>query len=92
MSASKYLEQQYGGLGQPETGGKVREAARAAGPQLEPLPNSAFPGPGACPLLQIPPLAYSIVDLGTPATVDFMRASEVRLIGGMTGRDLWPPR
>jgi len=48
MTASAYMETLYGGLGNPETGGKI------------------------------PPMAYKVVDLGTPATVDFMRAAELK--------------
>merc|ERR1719424_611063 len=48
MSAVEYLDTLYGGLGEPETGGKI------------------------------PPLAYECVKLGTPGTVDFMRAAELK--------------
>mmetsp|Transcript_3180 Transcript_3180/g.6492 ORF Transcript_3180/g.6492 Transcript_3180/m.6492 type:complete len:250 (+) Transcript_3180:53-802(+) len=43
-----YLETMYGGLGEPETGGKI------------------------------PPMAYMVADIGTPGTMDFMRAAELK--------------
>jgi len=48
VSSTEYLEAMYGGLGEPETGGKI------------------------------PPGAYMIADLGTPGTMDFMRAAELK--------------
>lgn len=48
MTATQYMETMYGGLGEPETMGKI------------------------------PPLAYNVAELGTPATMDFMRAAELK--------------
>jgi len=48
MSNKEYLESMYGGIGEPETGGKI------------------------------PPLAYSIAEIGTPGTMDFFRAAELK--------------